>query len=238
MKKGLVIILLIISNLNHLKCADNYDIGDILYVWAKSGLNVRVGPGTDSHIIAKIPFGESVLIWGKTDRTYNVKGIDTMNLYPVPNLKVEPIIFKGNWVQIQTLDGQVGYVIDQYLLLYKPKERLNYTELKIDLISIDTLIHESIPYGAEGLSFKSQRKYDYGITETVTKGGVWYRATYSLPEMTIEEALVFLSSSLNDFSEVQLVKNWKEEVIFSAEICTYTIKKLKGRVTVEYECSC
>ena len=242
MKKGLVIIFLIVSNLSYLKCADTYEIGDILYVWAKSGLNVRVGPGTDNHVIAKISFGESVLVWGKTDRTYNVMGIDTTNHYRFPDLKVEPIIFKGNWVQIQMLDGRVGYVIDQYLLKYKIRTVLSNSifEMNIEIVSVDTLFKSPILHSGDALIYKIQREYDGDITELIKINGLGYGSKFSIPNATMEEVLVLFSSSLYDFDDTItfLTKNWAEEIVFSVDICTYAIKQLEGRITVEYECSC
>lgn len=237
MKRVLVIILLIISNLTYLKCADNYEMGDILYVWAKSGLNVRVGPGTDNHVIAKIPFGESILVWGKTDKIYNVMGIDTIGSYRFPNLKVEPIIFKGNWVQIQMLDGQVGYVIDQYLLRYKPRIKDISANMNVELLSADTLYKR--PPSRDGIRgiYRIQRKYAYEMTELAVIGHSWRNVEYSILNATIEEVLVFLSASLNDFSKVQLIQIGEEEVVFSMGICIYSIKQMKEGIAVKYECS-
>ena len=240
MKKGFVIILILISNLNHLKCADNYELGDILYVWAKSGLNVRVSPWTDSNVIAKLPFGESVLVLGKTDKTYNVMGIDTINIYRVPNLKVEPIIFNGNWVQIQTLDGQVGYVIDQYLLRYKVQSvDGNFASgLNLKIISIDTIFRKSILPNGEAMNSKTKVKYEGGITELVELHKYSFESECSFLNATIEEVLVLLSSHLNNFSGMYPLKNWKEEIALSAGACSYTIRQHGKMVILNYGCSC
>jgi len=235
MKKVIAIILIIVSNLSHLQCADNYELGDILYVWAKSGLNVRVGPGTDNHIIAKIPFGESVLIWGKTDKTYNVVGIDTIGAYRYPDLKIEPVIFKGNWVQIQLLDGQVGYVIDQYLLRYKPKaiDRKFSSGLNLEIISTSPVL----PIGEEAYS-KTKTEYEGNITVLTELSKYSIDSDFSFYKATIEEVLVFLSSTTRDFADVRLSRNWKDEVIFSISTCHYTITQLNDKVLYNFECSC
>ena len=59
--KNSIVVLLVILIQNFLFGITEYKPNDELYVWAKSGLNLRENPNSDAQVLIKIPFGEKVI---------------------------------------------------------------------------------------------------------------------------------------------------------------------------------
>lgn len=226
-------------------CADHYKVGDTLFVWAKSGLNLRSDATTKSDILAKIPIGEELKIVALSDMRYNTELINTIdsNYVQVKSIrKIDPLILFGNWVKVQTESGLEGYVIDQYLLLLRPYlERGEYDSmLKLDLISIDTLYKNPKPSGGEGLNTVVKKKFNDRIKLIEKSGGVWREEKYVFEGYSIEEVLVFLSSSmyLDIKGHYILQKNWKNEIRLQDGGISIEIKKRDNIVEFRWYFSC
>ena len=240
MKAIILSIFFALTFINYSYCSDNYKIGDELYVWASNGLNLRKGPGTNFKVINKLEFGTLVKIEQKTNLIYNINGISktSPNYY---SIKVDPIIFKGNWVKVTTQYGKIGYLIDQYLMKLNPIEDpdiFSY-ELNLKTISIDTLSKKLIPNEGGLFEVCIKKKYEGDIAKIETSGGYYAETVYIFENYTIEEVLILLSSSLNDFKDFVVLKYWKEEIEFSDnELCTFNITKQKNSIRVIIFCSC
>jgi len=92
-----LVFLVMISPFNQL-FGTNYEIGDSLNVYAKSGLNIRSEANSNGEKIKLIPFG------------HKIKIIDTKNFELRDTIERLP----GNWVEISYL-GIHGFVFDGYL---------------------------------------------------------------------------------------------------------------------------
>lgn len=221
-------------------CSDDYRVGDTLYVWASNGLNLRKGPGTNFGKIAKINFGDRILINQKSNVTFNITGISQIDSIYSP-LNTDPIIFKGNWVKVTTDSGIVGFVIDQYLINLKPigKSKEFSYRLKLEPISIDTINKRMLEN--EGGAYESTIKkvYSTNITEFETSGGYSGDVTFIFENYTIEEVMILFSTSLNDYNGFAVHKNWENEIEFTDnEICTFSIKKNNSKIIFLFSCSC
>ncbi len=219
--------------------ADTYEPGDNLFIWAKSGLNVRKGPGTNFKVISKIAFGGIVTILEKCQETYNLTGISSTSSNYLRQ-KVDPIIFKGNWVKVM-IDSEIeGYIIDQYLLDIEPKDKLQPFEYGLNLkeIRIDTTVKSPILYEGSGLNLAIEKQYPNDIKLLEQLGGTWEQSTYVFPNYSIEEVLIFFSAYWDNYENFVVYRNWKEHVIIGTKgICDYQFKKDKNRTVFVIECS-
>ena len=231
-----VLFLLVFS----LRGADNYEIGDQLFVCAKDGLNLREGPSTKFQIISKLNFGEELYIQEKTIKPFNITGVSKTNSIRTGK-EVAPLIFKGFWVKIITKEGKVGYIIDQYILPVQPELNSRLIDFSINLSTIGyDVIYES-PIFEDGSRLKVIKEYRFGnnikLIETSTKS--WTESKYIFPNMSLEEVMILLSSSWNDFKYFTIDKNWKEKVnLFDEGICEFEVKVIENTVEVKIECSC
>lgn len=233
MKQIFLVLILFITVFSPITAADNYEVGDELYVWARSGLNLREGPSTNDKVIATLPFGEKVHIQAKTDKVYNVKMISKTHSYD-PKKKVDPLILKGNWVKVYTNEGFLGYVIDQYLLdiEYYPKKDKNQYGPSLEIISIDTTYN--------GSDFTIKTSYPRGIeASNGTEGESLGVGEFIFPNFTFEEAIIMIGSFEN-LDTWTIGRNWKGEIIIfnDSETCTTQIFKKENQVILYTECSC
>jgi Bacterial SH3 domain len=98
---------------------DTYQYGDKLFVWAKSGLNIRKEPSPKGELVGKISFGKEITVIDEAIQTYpfslEVGKLGTME----KTGSKKKLIFKGFWVKIR-LDSVEGYVFDAYLSTLRP----------------------------------------------------------------------------------------------------------------------
>ena len=92
MKKYLLILSLLVVQMTVYGIAE-YEIGDSLFVLAKSGLNIREKPDIHSNAIGKIPYGAQLLTQeSKTLQDYRLRSIsifDKERFEPTINYKSE-----------------------------------------------------------------------------------------------------------------------------------------------------
>ncbi len=231
MKRLIAIIGIITISLQVGFSADNYEIGDTLYVWAKNGLNLRESAGTKSTILSKISFGEWLVVQEKSEETYNILGISPTksNYY---NKNTDPVIFKGNWVKVIDSKGNVGYVIDQYLL------RIRTFNITTEGIELETLTIDTIFKNAFNLEIEKQ--HIYNIKSKINSGSSWSSQEFEFQNFTIEEVLVLFSARLDNYKNIRVERNWKDQVYLTDddEICSFSITKNEEFVKVVIHCSC
>lgn len=231
MKEILILIIVTIISFEVI-AADNYVVGQKLYVWAKNGLNLREGTSTTYPINQKLLFAEEIIVLEKREEIYKVKAINHPN---------QPIILKGNWVKIKSKNGIIGYVIDQYLLSLKPNSSPTNRKLNLQLIKVDSIQqipeHKSLD-GKDKIGIL-KKNYDGGIVEEEEiSGGMWTSSKYTFPNFTIEEVLIIFSSSWNNYKELEVLTNWKNKVdITDKETCTIKLKFEKNKVIAEIFCA-
>ena len=220
--------------------ADNYKIGDQLYIWAISGLNLRTGPGTTFPVIKGIPFGEKVEVVEKSSQTYTFTLISS-NDQNGTSTNIDPINLKGNWVKIK-IDTTIGYVIDQYLLVLSPaiiNKKMDY-DLYFNITSIDTTwINPEVENGNEP-DYCVLAHHDSRITGSICFGGMESSKSYAVSGYTIEEVLVIFGGlGFINYDEFTIRKNWQEKIeLHDGVICDWTIQTKDNKVYVYMECSC
>jgi|GEM_PF-3091559 len=204
------------------------------YIWARSGLNVRSGPGTSYDIIEKLSFGDSVTVLTKTDKSYNITGIQEVDKrihYYSRKVKTGPFILYGDWVEIYTTSGNIGYVVSQYLINVKPN--VEDSSCPFEEISRDTLsIYDEIT------SFETNVTliYKYGIKRDIAAGKC-YMEQYVLPEYTIQQAFVMLMNSR--VKNLKVIKNWPNELVLGdGSMYNYYFNMKDGAVCFRYEACC
>lgn len=94
------------------------------YVWAPSGLNLRVAPNKSSYTIKKLPFGKQIMALNE------VAGVDSVK-------ETNGFYIKGQWMKVLA-DKDTGYVFAGYIMPWKPisyrpeKEHIQYNGGKIE----------------------------------------------------------------------------------------------------------
>lgn len=104
-----LIIMLLCLDFQSVSANMNYSQGDVLHVWANSGLNMREGPGTDFPKIKKLEYGDQVQV---VDNYLNSTPFATTVINR--SKKNREFVMNGFWVRVK-LGNQEGYVFDGYL---------------------------------------------------------------------------------------------------------------------------
>ncbi len=182
---------------------------DMEYVWARSGLNVRSGPGTSFGVIEKLVFGDSVLIISKTGIKYNVSGIsnvDSTQHYSTRYEKKGAYILYGKWIEIYTPNGEIGFVINHYVLRIKPNlenQDISFREMSRDTVSL---------FENDGES-NIAVTYTHDISALFNGTQFCHSEVYSIPEFTLQEAFIMLFHK--KMENLVVIKNWPNELKLS-----------------------
>ena len=197
--------------------ADNYQVGDTLYVWARSGLNIRMDPNIKARKIGKLAHGSQVIIQSVSDQNFNVKepylkdntdGKDFDEVAKMPE-EYTSLILTGRWIKIKS-GKKEGYVIDIFLLKYRaPTSKMSFSEFVSGL--------DSSPLkGKKTVYTNEEDGNEYSYIEFKSKSGIEIvdgdgqfdsgKSIY-IPEMTIEEGYVLYSH----FEELENAKRIKLE---------------------------
>ena len=218
-------------------------IGDTLYIWAKSGLNVRAQPSTKAKVLTTLPYGDSIQLKSTCGKSYHVMGIEQTETW-LDSGKIDPVIFKGCWVKIQTAEGVIGYTISQYLLPLAPKSlfNINTEGINVAAIQVDTIYKHKDPVtqNAEDLSFTTKTTFSNGISLIQKNSEIWGESTYTFPaNLTIDQVLIMFSSRWDNYKNCAVLRNWEEEIVITeSEICELKVKKKNEVVVLSISCSC
>jgi len=181
------------------------------YVWARSGLNVRSGPGTTFDVVEKLEFGDSVTVLSETEISYNVTGwskVTNKPQYYSRKITVGPYLLYGNWLEIYTESGKIGYVISQYIIDIKPNtinDECPFEEVSRDTISVyDEIV---------SFELSVKLKFKDGIMGSLTGNKACYGEGYYIPNCTIQEAFVMIMNS--NIKGLSVVRNWPNELILA-----------------------
>lgn len=209
-----------------------YKKGDVLHVFAKSGLNMRASTGTSGKKLLKIPFGSDVTI--VTDNTPTVS-------FSVTELKGYKI--SGVWVKVD-YKGQKGYVFDGYLSsMPLPKTTttlIGYLDANYNKNGGQKEI-KRYQDGNEICAYK--QLYKAGIVYSTTgcgEGGNGQDITFdfsSQRELYLV-CLALLDDDYNVWSYDVSEKAIKFEPKDSGAGCYYSIYMNNGKLTIDNYCGC
>lgn len=171
--------------------------GDTLYVWADSGLNIRVSGSQVAEILGVIPFGNAIMFveYDNSGRIEEVPFYHHSTEVPVINgidFKCLAYSQKGRWIKIK-YDSLVGFVFNGYTSRFKPIQGetsiLRLVEHNIDLISATEHYDEKQDCSSKYMYFNK----GISVTGNLCKSGNW---TYVFPNMTLEEAILFTRKNI------------------------------------------
>ena len=220
------------------KGADNYAVGDTLYVWAESGLNLREAPGAKELKTGGVMFGDFVIVAEKTEIPFNVEGITYFD-EDDPSRSGDPVILYGNWVKVKTEAGNIGYVIDQYLLPIKPVSRTvvgRVSVLPLALLNTDTVFAKEKNEKSGKPNYSINQRYDGDVKVRLEYEGSGSLEVYQFYGRSIEEVLVILSVSDYRPEKVRVERYWPDELILRFGSCEYKITKVDEVVRVVLDC--
>jgi hypothetical protein len=113
MKQLVAILLFVAVASTKAVCASNYEPGQTLFVWAKSGLKLRAEADPQAKVLSVLPDGAKVVVQpdknSGTPFSVQVEPAQTVGGTKYPGMQLE-----GFWVLVKYKE-QVGYVFDQYL---------------------------------------------------------------------------------------------------------------------------
>ncbi len=93
-------------------CIYNYNQGDELVVWAKSGLNLREEPNIQSKVITKIVLGKTVVAQEGKDLGWG--GLEIKDKQTLADGQGFTMTLRGVWVKVKFNDYE-GFLFDAYL---------------------------------------------------------------------------------------------------------------------------
>lgn len=238
-----------------LQTADAYQIGDTLYTWAPSGLNVRAEASASSSKVGKLQPGDRVVVLAKTDIPYSLTAIKSPKVYEDEHLEdrgQKPYQLNGSWVKVAG-PGFTGYVIDMYLLAWKPPTpntsfQAYFEKQQGESITMDTI------WQRDASGIRNLDLYTYhgesseGIVFEGFSGEGAIDESIGIPGMSLEEGFVFYNyfSALEDGLRrkngevaLALVRHNDEMIALTEEeLCYISISVREGILWIGTGCSC
>lgn len=185
-----------------------YQPGDSMYVWAKSGLKMRIEPSLKGDKILTIPYGTKVKIDSYKEELPEVK-VRVVKAQKIDGMEYKSFYLKGHWCRVNYL-GTEGYIFDGYLSklpTFDLEPYLNNSEVKHSVTqSFEDYANEHFGL-LQKLDFEKQpqlispvslRKiYGNGmiIEEGVSRSG--WKQRIILPGMSFEEGFLLFSTKYN-----------------------------------------
>jgi len=240
MKRTFIFTLLSLLLTKNIFSADHYKIGDQLYVWARNGINVRNGPGTNYTILKTISFGDAVVIVDTTLIKYNLTAMEA-DMEQDPGYKIDPLILRGHWVKVSIDSVLTGYVIDQYLLTIEPENLYGldaHENNYLKIISIDTTWRNPVEHHGNEPHYCLKITFDQKITRGSCPSEIGSEVSFEFPGFSIEEVIIFFSNASGNFTDCYVLQNWKEKLEFQQELCTWKLMKKNDSIFVYIECNC
>jgi len=202
--------------------------GDVLYVWAKTGLNLRQAPTIHAKRLTILLPGSEVKVLGFTQKRLAIKTLRATDD------EQNPFVIKGNWILVQVGDIQ-GFVLDTYLLpIQAPKKG---ESMKQYLIGMSEKV-AALGTTEEDYTFSAQTKNNISIQ--YESGEYYQNITVTIPEFSIEDGFVFYNffndiqgRSVTDDSEVYMFKNWETELsIFDEQSGEVNFEVVDGELII------
>ncbi|MEZ4772488.1 MAG: SH3 domain-containing protein [Bacteroidia bacterium] len=245
-----------IFNIFLLRGADNYQVGSELYVWAKSGLNIREIPDISGKKIGKLNLGE----WVKVISISNKKS-DIQVIAPRPDLfstniyqdsgATAPYYLTGRWIEVRS-EKFKGFVVDMYLLKYPPPSTeltmIDYIKtLASEPCTIDTSwVDEDSGSDKKYFDYKSNADTGFGFSGHNFMESVGQ--TVRIPDMTVEEGFVFCNffypledaeRAKSKDTPLKLMGYEKDNLwMMQSDICEIGISIEENHLYIYMGCSC
>lgn len=108
MKNTILIIICLSIYIAGLSAQSRYQFGDSLFVWAKSGLNLRIKPSIDAPKLTVIPYGNTIEVIDTAIQTLS------HSIVIAKPTEKDGFRLKGFWVMVK-YGEKVGFTFDGYL---------------------------------------------------------------------------------------------------------------------------
>jgi Bacterial SH3 domain len=217
MKKNLMWILLFSCMANAFAIGD-YKKGESVFVWAISGLKVRMEASAQSKVIQTLDYGTMVEI---TDD--NLKQVAFGLKVPKVDSIKSNLTLNGFWVRIKFKNTE-GYVFDAFLSKMPPfkKHKAHYFEQED--VYLERVFgkpkHKTYTTITNKIAFKNDDfVYKNGIVREEVYGDGCFDHSFEIPNLSLAEAYLFLKviffSSDSDEGEMKLIKVSKDGYLFN-----------------------
>lgn len=230
-------LLITLCNLFTAKCnaIDYYKPGDTLWVWAKSGLNVREMPDAHAKVSGKIDNGEKVIVidYQDVDYPFSVREVNE-------NGNGTGFELKGYWAKVK-YQNLVGFVFDAYLSRLPTMIGHIYGNKTTEDFHVSELKKHSTVIWQNG-----QDKYDKNdnkfvryifdkayIIEISGGSGHWEKEMLFPDGFSLTEGYLIYANTMKSPTDVLLEKG-DDYLVFAIDTGTLTIKKV-GSFLVIYE---
>jgi len=236
----------------HTQAADTYQVGDSLYVWAPSGLNIRTTPGTHGSKLGKLEPGERITVVELTDREISLLAVDARpgqfeTIHSSPGSEY-PFYLEGKWVKVKTATF-TGFVVDMYLLKIPPPEKPIAYQAYFEELTGEKMKIERSQGKCEGdsdcSSLEGKTEAGYNIWESSDIYGDGHGVF--IPNMTFEEGFIFANfvDALEDGLRTKKKKTLllfqdkdEEAISFMVDfICQIGMNEEDSGVSIYWDCS-
>lgn len=193
---------------------DYYGIGDTLFVWAQSGLTLRVTPSQQAEKLALLPYGTAVIV--QEDSYSDRQEMSVTEIKPLKSgdKNFPGYTIKGHWVKV-SVHGKEGFVFDGYLSTLPPvrpvggkqkfpEEPVEYCRRVFGVLSEH--MQGNVEVGQTGIVFRNGIIY----SENNSEGGGEYRLV--LPGLSMAEAYLFANTFFHLAESTNTVPREQEQV--------------------------
>lgn len=113
--------------LSSLAFGKEYKEGDVLYVWARNGVNLRETPSSTGKVIEVLKYGSEVEVLSQSEKIkFAYEYLQPLKKYDGEN-EIKPLTLHGYWIKIKVGD-KVGYTFNKLLLEYEPYNAYNFSD--------------------------------------------------------------------------------------------------------------
>ncbi|MFK8004975.1 MAG: SH3 domain-containing protein [Saprospiraceae bacterium] len=154
MKLKFIITIFLAIILSEFSIANFYKKGDTLNVWAKSGLNMREGPGTGFPKMKKLEYGDQVQV---IDQQLHSKSLSLTILKK--NKRHNQFKLNGHWVKVK-IGKREGYVFDGYLSRLPAMKMITANDGKIFFEHFNEYAKREFGIDSTALNADSLKNYD------------------------------------------------------------------------------
>ncbi len=190
---------------------------EIRYVWAESGLSLRVAGKADAERIGVVPYGETVRITGKLGQKSKILALPAVTYEWEDEMIGEEYIMNEPFLEV-VYKGDTGYVYNGYLGHYPtPQETSSFSGASLDkwltrLTGVpDTVLHGYNPLEYD--RFQGIFHYRNGIVATYrdTEGGG--NSLFAFPVGSINEGYLIAAR----FMGVAYAVTGREEILIGQD---------------------
>lgn len=228
--KKIIWFLLLTLNVQSSFSITSYEVGDTLFNWAKSGLNIRTERTFESKVIETISFGDYLIALERKDEN-DFDDFKITDSYLIKDTERVNIELQGKWVKIR-FKNKIGYVFDSYLSKFEIPEGTDLKEYLSKEFEVVKILDSLFAYG---MGKEKIIYYNGAYLKNIIRGST-SEFKLVIPEYSFEEAFQLIYYLNTYLTSILKIKN--DSIIIHLECGMYTIKVVEKVVIIIGEFGC